>query len=91
MLKTCVKAVGSHGKSTQLGSEIYTQRSLALPYQWTTSPLSPLSIHNFCIQLCTPKLYEYTEARSDFSSLSTGLIINTIRENKENILVGNGG
>lgn len=91
MPKACVKAVGSTRKSAPAVTGLYTHSTYTPLPQWTNDPITPLSIHNFCIQLYTPNLYKNTGVDEQFSPFSTGLIINTSHENKENRLVGNGG
>jgi hypothetical protein len=78
MPKTCAQAVGGpHLASTN--------------NEWTKYSTIPYVIHNFCIQVCTPKLSQVTDMMSNFSPLSTALIMNTNQERKENLLIGSGG
>jgi hypothetical protein len=91
MLNACVKPVISLRKTGTITQKLYTKNVSTNSHPWTNTYVIPLSIHNFCIQLCTTNLYKNTEVGEHFSPLSTPLIINTIHENKENILVGNGG
>jgi hypothetical protein len=91
MLNPCVKAVGDTSISLGTSTEFSTHTTVSLYMRWTNPPISAQPVHNLCIQLCTPNLLPLTEMVSHLSPLSTGLIINTIPENKENLISKHGG
>jgi hypothetical protein len=91
MPKTCAQAVGGLRKNVGTGKNLSTQYTALPTNKWTKHLVIPQSIHNFCIQVCTPKLSQITDRISGFSPLSTALIMNTNQEKKENLLIGSGG
>jgi hypothetical protein len=91
MPKICAQTVGGHSKSVGIRTDLSTQHPTCRIAEWRNQAVIPRSIHNFCIQLCTPKLANITEISDKISPLSTALIMNTKWLTKENLLIGNGG
>jgi hypothetical protein len=91
MPKTCVQTVGGHSKSVGTRADLSTLYSTCWIAEWRNQAVIPRFIHNFCIQLCTPKLADITEVGDEISPLSTALIMNTKWLTKENLLIGSGG
>lgn len=91
MPKTCAQAVGGLRKNVDSETQLSTHRPTHTTDKWTKHPITPQPIHNFCIQVCTPKLRQITDRLGGFSPLSTALIINTNQERRENLLIGSGG
>ena len=91
MPKTCAQAVGELRKNIDTETQLSTRHRDQAPSRWTNRPIIPQSVHNFCIQVCTPKLLQITDRLGGFSPLSTALIMNTNSERKENLLIGSGG
>jgi len=91
MPKTCAQAVGGCSKSVGIRADLSTQYVVSSITRWKKWAIIQLSVHNFCIQLCTPKLPYITEVMGEFSPLSTALIMNTKWKTKENLLIGSGG
>ena len=91
MPKTCAQAVGGCRKSVSTRANLSTQYIVGPITRWKKWTVTLLSVHNFCIQLCTPKLLHITGVVCKFSPLSTALIMNTKWKTKENLLIGSGG
>jgi hypothetical protein len=91
MLNDCVKAVDVHRKSVQSEPELSTQAMHTRICWWKRLLLIRGSVHNFCIQLCTPKLPVITDWMREISPLSTGLIMNMKWNITENLIIGSGG
>jgi len=91
MPKTCAQTVGGHSKSVGTKTDLSTHYPTRWVTEWTRRVVIPRFVHNFCIQLCTPKLADITDEDDEISTLSTPLIMNTKWLTKENLLIGSGG
>jgi hypothetical protein len=91
MRKTCVQAVGVPRISMRSSLRLSTHLVAANSAEWKNQAFYPPSMHNFCIQLCTPKMAEITGATGHSSPLSTVPTTNTSDKTKEIFLVVSGG
>jgi len=91
MRKSCVQIVGAARITTRSSRQLSTHLAVAHTIPWKKPGDYPPSMHNFCIQLCTPKMTHLTSVSGHSSPLSTAPITNTSHKRSKKSLVVSGG
>lgn len=91
MRKSCVKRVSN--RTTALGINRFdsTQEKTNHGSGAEKYPVYPNSLHTFCTQFSPRQNNHFTEIFTAFSTVSTALIIRTIPEREEKLLIGQRG
>ena len=91
MRKTCAQPVLTVWVTAENSPSLPTSKSSENSAEWTNYPLSPLSVHTFCIQLPTGKYAQITDRNGRLYTLSTPPIIRAKQVYKEKNSLGTRG